>query len=263
MSERVGEHQQQPPRGSLEVVIDAVVTLSRDPALFVPYLLAGLVVAVIDAVQIDGPLPVDVQTVATSGLVHVRIRPFPGVVRVVHPWLGGVLGLEPWALLTTIAATGVVVAGSVLAMAVVVVRADRAASLTRQTGGRLLLYALAVGGAMAAVESLAHWYGFPATMLAVLGTLLLAMRTFPVPVLVLRGRSLPDALARGVRLTGGHTLCTFGLVVGLGLGAHLLASPVPLLDIDLPLAVGTLLATTVVGPVHALATLHATETFET
>ncbi|MCT9094475.1 hypothetical protein [Haloarchaeobius sp. HME9146] len=248
--------------GTMGLIGDAIEDIWEDPTLLVPYLLAGVVTATVDTFRLADPVPVDVQTTGTNGLVHVRIRSFPGVVRVVQSWPTSLPGLEPAYLASTLAANVLVVACGVLAMALVVSRFDEKASRSWWPVGRLLGYALAVGTLGSVVGGLALWIGFPATLLGVLGMLVVAMRTYPVPVLLLRGRSVVDALRRSVTLTAGHNRLTFGLVTVLGLGAHLLASPVPLLEVDLPLAVGTLLATAVVGPVHALATVHATNQWE-
>ncbi|WP_435364970.1 hypothetical protein [Haloarchaeobius sp. DYHT-AS-18] len=254
--------QRQRSSGTMGLIGDAVEDIWDDPALLVPYLLAGVVVAAVDTLRLADPVPVDVQTTGTNGLIHVRIRSFPGVVRVVQSWPTSLPGLEPAYLASTLAANVLAVACGVLAMALVVSRFDAKTSRGRRPVGRLLAYALVLGALGSGVGGLALWVGFPATLLAVLGMLVVAMRTYPVPVLLLRGRSVVDALRRSMTLTAGHNRLTFGLVTVLGLGAHLLASPVPLLDVDLPLAVGTFLATTVVGPVHALATVHATDQWE-
>ncbi|WP_267640922.1 hypothetical protein [Haloarchaeobius amylolyticus] len=251
--------QQAQSQGTFTVIGDAIEDGLDDPVLFLPYLAAGLLTAVVDTLRLADPVPVDVQTTGTSGLVHVRIRPFPGVVRVVQSWPGSLPGLEPTYLLSTLAANVLAVACGVAALALVVTRLDPKASRDWRRVGRLFAYALAVGALGSAFGWLSLWVGFPATALVVLGLLGVAMRTYPMPALLLRGRSIPDALGRSVELTAGHNLFTFGLVTVLGLCAHLLASAVPLLGVDLPLAVGTLLATAAVGPIHALATVHATD----
>ncbi len=227
-------------RGSLRF---ALRRLARNPGLLAPFLFAGVVYAVTDAVRRRDPVPVTLADRIQDGTVSVAFGVYPSPRATTARPLDALVGLRfdyaVWtAAVGLVALLAVVVAGWV--------------TFARAEGGLprrgLASYAALVVGVDAAfrlvvavvgTENLGLVVGVPALAF----TLWLMARLLAAPLYAARGRGPFAALAASYALLSGRAWKASGLVVALGVATHLLGS--------VPTAGA--LASAVVAPVHALA----------
>lgn len=228
------------------ILRESVARIADDPTLAVPFLAAGLVLSAVDWLRFRDPIPTTtpervgdvtvsvVYHVYPTGLRATGVR--PSALVDLHPrYLAWTVGLELAALVAVAAAGWYVIA-----------RAEE----VEPSADRLAAYL----GFVVTVR-LAHWFfgfsdgfGWSALgWLALVALVVLAVvyvRLFAAPALVVAEDGLRRALGRSARLSTGEGATVFGLVVLFGVSGWLLGS-VP--------AVGALLSSAVVAPVHAVA----------
>jgi hypothetical protein len=249
------------------LLVDSVRLLRGRPTLALPFLVAGLVAAVGDALRLLDPVPATPQTAVQRGLGHVVLHAAPSVTSAVGTRVAALLGLRAGPLVSVVLTEGVPLAVTAVAAVVVIVRVTpgqtartgrpipRRALLAR--AARLVGYELAVLAAFFVVATVAGSLG-PLTLVVIVGLLFATVRLFVVPAAIARGSGIGAAVSTSVSSTRGHGWTLFGLVVVLGVAANLLVSLPVLLDSvvsvtgESSLPVGTALATTCVGTVHAL-----------
>jgi hypothetical protein len=241
-------------------VLRQLVTDTRDllrtrPRLFAPFLLVAVVAAGLDALRLAGPVPATLTTVAQRGAVYTQLQAVPGVTSPIGLWPWAVLGLQPLALAHLLVTAGGTGLAGAAATAVVLARTDGRPVVSGSLRRRLLRAVPVIVG-----FDLLVWIGVGLAtplvrnrgVIAIFGggvVVLLVARAFLVPAGVVAGRSLPSALRWSWRWTAGHGWQLGLLLLAVGGATHLLVS-VPVL-LSVPLPVGTLLATAVVGPAHA------------
>lgn len=233
-----------PRRPFTIVVLRAVVgRLRTDPFLCVPFVIAGLVVALGDMIRLRDPLPVG-DPVWAAETVSVQYSLFPsGTARTTRE-LGALVDLQLPYLLGGLALEALVPLAVGTAGWVTVTRclsADRTvASFARYVGGLVAVSTLLVVLPTRQFEL----SSLPVVLLAVVVGSLLVVRLFMVPGLLAAGETVGTALGGSVRRSRGVGVALFWLALALGVTSWGLAS-VPV--------VGGFLSTTVVGTVHAVA----------
>ncbi|WP_238386867.1 hypothetical protein [Natrialba swarupiae] len=218
--------------------------LRTDPWLVVPFLVAGVVLSLVDALRLQDPIPAIVREPLVADGIDVQIEfvGYPAGATQTGVRLESLVGLEipylVWGVGLSAVAVLVVVAAGVL-------------TITRSMDGQarlrgfvsLLGFALGVdlvNRALGSIDLLQGMGLFGLVWLAIY--LYLFVRLFAVPGLVVDGRSLPAALEESFELTAGRGWSIFGLILLFGLGAWLLAA-VP--------HVGAAASSAIVAPVHA------------
>ena len=236
------------------------VFVRRRPTVVVPFLLAGVVTALVDVMRVAGPVPTTGQTAAQYGPLRIVFHAVPAPVSAVGTSPGAWLGLE----LSWLAVTGgleLLTAGCGVVAAVWVLRrvgdalghGDATVS-TWPAAGRLFGYQLAVSGVLAGGSVLVGGglglFGLPVVLLV----LYVAARTFLVPARVVAGDGVLASVEWSWARTHGHARTLAGVAVALGVAANLLVSLPALLAPSLAAAgeAGSVLATTVVGTAHAV-----------
>ena len=233
------------PRRRPNPLSTALARLRDDPVLFGPFLLVGILLAVVDRLHRRDPIPtVERLGGGTSGTdVRVEFLGYPtGIGRTVRP-LESLIGLEPlylgWGLalyvlpLVAISVAGAVTMGRAMGR-----------SVGLEPVGSLLGFVVAADlfhrlvGSIDALQGMELWGLVPLALY-----FYLLVRLFLVPGLLVAGRSLRGAVRESVRRTAGRGWPLFGLVLAIGLAAWLLAMA--------PL--GAVLSSALVAPVHAVA----------
>lgn len=237
------------------------VFVRHRPVVVVPFLLAGVVAALVDVARVATPVPAAGQTAVNHGPLRIVLHPVPTPVRSVGTPPGAWLGLEPsWLTVAGGLELLAVVCGVAAAVWVIRRVADTLGRDADDTASTWLATARLFGYHLAAVVGLLASGLFVGGELGLLGLpvilflLYVAARTFLVPARVAVGDSVVASLEWSWRLTHGHARSLAGVVVTLGVAANLLVSlPVWLApDVAAAGGVGTVLATTVVGTAHAV-----------
>ena len=235
----------------------ATARIRDDPVLLVPFALAGFVLAVLDWLRLQDPIPtLEGRAIDSSGVeISLEFVGYPtgtpGTARRVSalvdleaPYLLWAVGLEIIAVLVVAAAGWYTI---VRAAGVEPTRAGFASYL-----GVVVLF----GAAFRLLSSVGDVGPLgPAGFLLVLGLLVVIVlfvfaRIFLTPALAALVDSPWTAIRRSVAHSSGHELGLAGLVVGFGLGAWLFGT-VPY--------VGVLASSVAVGAVHAVSTVIALE----
>lgn len=224
-----------------------------NPTVVVPFALLGLLVAGVDVVRQSDPVPTVSQTAAENGLLRLTLEPFPRAFDALGTTVGAVLGLEFRWLAATLLLESVVFVGGVIATVAAIWILRPAQSDPIGGFGRLFVYELGVVGVLLASD-----VGAARADLDIIGLVVfvvfvyLQVRWLAVPALLVQGTSLPTALRESGRRTWLSGWWRFGVLVAIGLGGSLLVSLPVLLPVALPVPLGSLLATTVVGTLHAV-----------
>lgn len=225
----------------------AVARLRREPALLVPFIVAGLVLTLLDRLRRWDPIPTLVPgSDASIGVDYVgyptgtpeTVRSLAALVDLKPPYLVWAVGLESLAL------AAVAIAGTVTIARTLAVGDGWG---WRGWGRRSLAYL----GLVALFEAIGRAVGAVGDVGIVLGVVLAVplfaafVRFFLAPAFVVTGAGATTALVRSARATRGIGWRLLAIVVCFGLATWLLGL-VPL--------VGTVLSTAIVGPVHAVTT---------
>lgn len=225
------------------------VALSRlrdDPVLFAPFLLVGIVLAVVDWLHRRDPIPTLQRTGLGAGGLDIQIAfvGYPTGIGQTRRPLESLIGLEPiylgWGLaLYVLPLIAITVAGAVTMARAMdrPVRFEAVASLFGFVVALDLLQRLF--GSIAVLQEMGVW-GF--VVLAIYFALF--VRLFLVPGLLVAGRPLRPALRESGRFADGRGWSLFALLLAIGLAAWLLSLP--------PVA-GPVLSSALVAPVHAVA----------
>ncbi len=237
---------QHPPEQP-HVLSSAFSRLSRNPVLFVPFLLAGLVLTFADWHRRHNPIPtLERPHPLENGIdITLEFAGYPtGVPQTTHPF-ESLLGLEPLYLLyglgLFLAPLAVVTVAGVLTMGWAM---ERSPDSWAAAGTRLFGFVFGIDlvfrflDSSEIVESMGLFGLIPLVFF-----LFLLVRFFAVPGALVAGHSIPAAVAESSRLTTGRGWSVFGLILLFGLSGWALAT-VP--------TVGTLLTTALIAPVHAL-----------
>ena len=227
-------------RGSLRF---ALRRLARDPGLLVPFLFAGGVYAVADRLRLRDPVPVALTDRIQDGTVSVAFGVYPAPRPTTLRPLDALVGLRFDYLVWTAGVGLVCLFAVVVAGWVTFARAETGLPLRGLASYAALVVvvdaAFRLVVAVAGTEDLGILVGLPALTV----TLWLMARLLAAPLYAARGHGPLSALARSYGLLSGRAWKAAGVVVAVGVAAHLLGS-VP--------GVGAL-ASAVVAPVHALA----------
>lgn len=225
----------------------AITRVRREPTLLVPFVVAGLVLAVVDPLRRRDPIPtlgtgrgdgasISVEYVGYPTGVPETGRSLEALVDLKLPYLGWAVGLE------IVALGAVTVAGTVTIA--------RALGVGDEWDWRAWAQrCLAYLGVVVLFDAVRRALGAVGGVGTVLGVVLAVplfaafVRLFLAPAFVVSGTGPIAALSRSARATRGIGWRLLALVVCFGLAAWL-AGLVP--------AVGTILSTAVVGSVHAV-----------
>ncbi len=227
-----------PPTG----IAGAIARLRRDPELIAPFTVAGLVLALLDAVRRWDPVPmlvtgddvsIDVEYAGYPTGVPDTVRPLGALVDLKPPYLAWAVGLEALAL-AVVAAAGTATIARTLESGNGWDRARWGRRLPAYLG--LVVLFDTVGRAVGAV-------GFGVGAVLAIPIFAAFVRFFLAPAFVVTGSGPVAALARSVRATRGIGWRLFAVVVCFGLAAWLLGL-VPY--------VGTVLSTALVGSTLAV-----------
>lgn len=214
----------------------------RNPALVVPFVVAGLLVALADRVRQWDPIPVATPR-SFEQTLSVQYSVFPSGTARTGRELGALLDLHLSYFLGAVALELLVPLVIGVAGWVTIVRtvdADyRLDSLARYLGCFLAvaLISLVVGSSNVGIDSA------PVGILAIVVVSLLGVRLFLLPGFVARGARLTTAVTRSVRQSRGNGWLLFSLIVVFGLTSWGFA------QISV---VGGLLSTAIVAPIHAV-----------
>ncbi|MFC4542892.1 hypothetical protein ACFO5R_13270 [Halosolutus amylolyticus] len=231
------------PSSSFSATIDQ---LRRDPVLFVPFAVVGLLLAAIDWLRRRDPIPavereagfgsngldITVEFVGYPTGIAQTTLPYESLVALEFPFLVWSVGLQ---ILSLVAIS---VAGALTMARAMGREPDRRAVtslfafvVAMDLGHRLL-------GSIDALQAMGLFGLVPLALY-----LVVIVQLFPLPGLLVAGRSPRHVLARSRRRVAGRGWSILGLVLLLGLSAWLLAS----------LPFGTVLSSLFVAPVHAVA----------
>lgn len=229
-----------------EILSRVTAQLRRDPWLFAPFFIAGVVLSLIDWLRRVDPLPMlESAPTVTDGLditleymgyptgVTGTERAFESLIGLEAPYLLWGIGLEVLALLAISIAGGLTIGRAM----------DESvswAALARLSGYVIGLHlSFRVIGSFEAVQSMGL-----IGLIPLVGVLYLFVRLFAIPGYIVAGWSIGAAIRESLHHTFGRGWTVFGLILVVGLGAWLLAF-VP--------SVTTLLTSTVIAPIHAVA----------
>jgi len=238
------------------ILAESVRRLVRDPALALPFAIAGVVLALVDRLRLRDPVPTTSPQQFGDVTVGVSFPVYPSGVRSTGLDLAALVDLRPWYLLRTVGLEALAVLAVAFAGWLTI---SRAADVTpsREQLVSYIWFVVAVRlllGAFDVFDGLA-WV----TLLALVALAVAFVRLFAAPALVVVGaadggaRSVRAATGRSSRLAHGRGATVFGLVVAFGVAAWLLGS-VP--------AVGALVSTALVAPVHAVAVVTFAESVD-
>ena len=229
----------------LAVLRTTVDRLRSEPRLAVPFVLAGIVMAAVDVARRWDPIPAS--RAASDGLsVEIAFYLYPtGVADTARP-LGAMVDLLPRYLLWAVGLELAVVLAVGVAGWVVISRGLNQ-SLAWRAAARyigLLVVPLWVlrlaGGAEIEFTNGGLIFGIP---LLVVWALVL-VQLFLLPVCLVDGQGVIEAIRESVRLSRGIGWTVFGLIVLIGLGVSL---------VGLIPTVGGLVSTGLFAPLHAVA----------
>ena len=229
-----------------EILSRGTSQLRRDPWLFAPFLVAGVVLSLIDWLRRVDPLPVLVSAPTVTDGVDITLeymgyptgvtgteRAFESLIGLEVPYLLWGVGLEVLALFVLSIAAGLTIGramdGSVSWVA-----------LARLSGYVIgLNLGFRVIGSFDAMQSMGVIGLVPMVMV-----LYLFVRLFAIPGYIVAGQPIGAAIRESFHRTFGHGWTVFGLVLVVGFGTWLLAF--------VPYG-ATLLTSTVIAPIHAVA----------
>lgn len=231
------------------ILAESVRRISRDPVLALPFAVAGVVLALIDRLRIRDPVPTMLAQPVGDVTVSVSFPIYPSGLRATGLDPAALVDLRPWYLLRTLGLELLAILAVALAGWLTLSRAA-GADRSRESFVSYLGFVVAVRlflGAFAVFDGLA-WV----TLVAFVALLVAFVRLFAAPALVVAGENRREGEGEGIRAAAGRSsrlahgrgATAFGLVLVFGLGAWLLGS-VP--------AVGALVSTALVAPVHAVA----------
>jgi hypothetical protein len=216
--------------------------LRRDPRLGLPFVMAGLLVALADAIRKRDPLPVTTPE-WTGKSLSVQYSFFPsGLARTIRE-LGAFVDLRPLYVLGARTLECVVFVGVGLAGWITITRAlddeRRLGALGRYLGvfGSIGSIPVLVGPVSVTPDSL------PLALLGVVVVALVSVRFFLFPGFISRGDRITVALEHSVRASTGAFWPLLSLVIVFGLGYWVLAL-VPL--------IGGFLSTAITAPLHSI-----------
>ncbi|THE63931.1 hypothetical protein D8Y22_15890 [Salinadaptatus halalkaliphilus] len=218
----------------------------RDPWLLVPFFLVGVALTALDWLRRQDPIPTLEQTAFDGATLDVQIEfaGYPTGVTQTAVSLESLVDLYPQLLVWGIASYVLPLLAVAAAGAYTMARAMGREPWLAATGS-LFGFALAIDlaqrlfGSIDALQGMGLWWGLPILALY----LLVMVRLFAVPGLLVAGRGLPTAITESSRRIAGRGWGIFGLVLAFGLGAWLLAGVS---------SVGALLSTAIVAPLHAV-----------
>lgn len=220
--------------------------LREDPRLLLPFAVAGVFVALLDAARRRDPIPETTLPSLGETTVHVQYTPYPAGTAQTFRELGALVDLRLPYLLYAVGLE--LLAFCALAVAGWLVLA-RALDVDAEVGA-LARYAAFVLGLEVALRLfgavLGHDVSLPLLLAipAFAALAYLAVRLFVVPAALIDGASFRRALASSDDATYGQRWSVLGVVLLVGVAAWLLGN-VP--------AIGGFLAPAAVAPVHAVA----------
>jgi len=216
----------------------------RDPRLWLPFALAGLVAAGADLLRAADPVPTVVRTIAPSTF-HVQLPPTPGLFRLIGVDAAALVGLRPrWLVAVALVQTVTLLTSAVATAAVVATCLDRPEFRSVRAVGRLAGYYLAVAVVLGVMGVVAQAVSLLGLVFALLGFWVLS-RAFVAPVAALAGAGPVRAVAESFGRTRGHALPLFGVLFVVDVLARTVLA-------DLPFGVSAFVATALLGTAHAV-----------
>lgn len=226
---------------TIDILSEAIGRVRRDPALAVPFALAGVVLTVVDWLRLWDPIPARTVEGLSSGTISVTFHVYPTAAQRTARSIGALVDLKSqylaWAIgLELLAILALGVAGWYT-----LARATGVDPSIRGLGSYL--------GFVVVVQAAFRLFGTfgdlgPFWGLVLLVVVLSAMvRLFVAPAFVARGDGLSAAARQSAAVTTGRVIVVGSLVVAFGLATWLLGS-VPV--------VGAFLSGALVAPIHAV-----------
>ena len=230
--------------GSVSGSAEILRALRSTPTLWLPFFVAGCVLAVIDRFRIRDPLPIEPPASETT--LQIAYAGYPTGATATSRSIDAVVDLPLDVLLYALGLELLAIGAVAIAGWVTMVRAsDRTVSRRRffaYAGGISVMYLLTHSGTAidlnVSVNSLLVALGAFAVLAFV------AVRLFFLPIAVLYADPLRTAPSESWQRSRGHGLPILALIVGIGVLSGWIA-PVPYL--------GVVLSVTVVGTTHAVA----------
>ena len=225
----------------------------RDPVLFVPFLLAGIVVTLLDEARRRDPIPA--RSTSRAGDIEIGFELFsiPGGRQTTARTLGGLLDLQPrllsWALgLELLCAVVVALAGYITLSRLL------GTAWSPTAAGTYLLYVGLITGVRWPVgqfDFAFRWWLLVILWPFIIIALAIAAQLFAVPAAIADGDGLVAAIKRSNTAVRGRSFWIIGVIAALEF-ATWVVSFVPF--------VPTLASFSLVGPLHALAVAVVYET---
>jgi hypothetical protein len=226
----------------VRVLKRATTRLRRDPRLGLPFVIAGLVVALADAIRAWDPLPVTTPEWTEKSL-SVQYSLFPGGPARTIRELGAFVDLRTLYVLGALTLECAVFVGVGLAGWITITRAlddeRRLGALGRYLGifGSIGSLPVLIGPRSVTLDSL------PLALFGVVVVSLVSVRFFFLPGFLAMGDRVTAALQHSVRASKGAFWPLLSLVIVFGLGYWVLAM--------VPLA-GGFLSTAIIAPLHSI-----------
>lgn len=204
-----------------DVLVGANRRLQRHPSVFVALLVAGLVVAGIDLVQFHDPVPTSTYEGIQQGRFAVSFSVVVTIVSRAGVSFGALLNLEPQWLALTVGAQLLEIAVVALAGGYALARLlDVEVTPLPLLRYGLAVFVLRVGATRATFEGEAMVLALP----LLVAVFVVMVRLVPFPGRVIGGETVWTALCRSWTSTRGHGWTLLGVVLVLGVTAHLFAS---------------------------------------
>ncbi|ELZ21984.1 hypothetical protein [Natrinema limicola] len=231
----------------------ALDRLQRDPVLFVPFVVAGVCLWLLDWIRRHDPLPT-IPGEQTGATVTVAYTGYPTGVPETARALSSLIDLKlpylVWGLTLEVVAVFVIAAAGTVTIA---------RGLSADSGGTTPRRLLAYVGLVASFDVVFRILtavvgddvGLIAGLVLIIPLFVVFVRVFAAPAFIVTGSGPIIALQRSARATRGRGWSILPLVVAFGLAAWLLGL-VP--------GVGTILSTALVGSVHAVTAAVVRET---
>lgn len=228
---------------STGVLSTAFARLRRDPWLFVPFVVAGVMLSVGDWLRHRDPIPVIGREGLRDGQLTVEFAGYPKGVSQTSVPLESLIGLELPYLVWGIGAQSMALI-VICAAGVVTIARTLAVGADLRAGVRYLAFVVGLDLFYRVLGSISVFQGMGVFGIVLLVALLYVfVRLFFVPGFLVTGETLSSAIHRSVAMSRKNGWSVCGLVLLFGIGVWFVAA-VPYF--------GTLLSASLVAPVHAV-----------
>ncbi|SEH64261.1 hypothetical protein SAMN05192561_11826 [Halopenitus malekzadehii] len=227
-------------------------TLRSDVRLWIPFFLVGCLWTVLDRIRLQDSLPTT--RTSSESVLQVTYTPYPTgspeTVRTLDALVNLPADVFAYAIAIEVVAVSAVMAGGWVTMRKVSDDPFSTRGSLAYCAGVAVLFLLSRLGTAVPLVYSPESFLFGIVALAV--GALAAVRTFFLPIAILRGPGVLVALRTSWRRSVSHGFSLIGLIIVIGLGSSWLA--------ELP-TVGVLLSASIVGPIHSVALVILYERF--